>query len=79
MKVNMLEAKSQLSKLVKAALAGEEVIIASNGVPMVKLTPYRQPGGLKGWASLKVSSADIDAAFSPEVDAEIARLLEGKE
>ena len=31
MQVNMLEAKSQLSKLVKAAIAGEEVVIASHG------------------------------------------------
>ena len=31
MKVNMLEAKSQLSRPVKAAIEGDEVIIASNG------------------------------------------------
>jgi len=31
MQVNVLEAKSQLFKLVKAALEGEEVIIARNG------------------------------------------------
>jgi len=39
MQVNMLEAKSQLSRLVKAALAGEEVIIANHGVPAVRLLP----------------------------------------
>jgi prevent-host-death family protein len=39
MQVNVLDAKSQLSKLVKAALEGEEVIIARNGEPMVKLVP----------------------------------------
>jgi prevent-host-death family protein len=50
MQVNMLETKSQLSKLVKAALEGEEVIIASHGVPMVKLVKVgatrkaRKPG-----------------------------------
>jgi len=33
MQVNVLEAKSQLSKLVKAALEGEEVIIGRNGEP----------------------------------------------
>ena len=48
MKVNMLEAKSQLSRLVKAALAGEEVIIASNGTPMVRLVPLATNGGLRG-------------------------------
>lgn len=39
MKINMLEAKNQLSRLVKAALAGEEVIIANHGVPAVRLVP----------------------------------------
>jgi prevent-host-death family protein len=37
MQVNMLEAKNQLSKLVKAALAGEVVVIANHGVPAVRL------------------------------------------
>jgi prevent-host-death family protein len=39
MQVNMLEAKNQLSRLVKAAQAGEEVIIANHGVPAVRLLP----------------------------------------
>jgi prevent-host-death family protein len=37
MQVNMLEAKNQLSKLVKAAQAGEVVVIANHGVPAVRL------------------------------------------
>ena len=39
MQVNMLEAKTQLSKLVERALAGEEVIIARDGEPAVRLVP----------------------------------------
>jgi len=39
MKVNMLVAKNQLSRLVKGALAGKDVVIASNGKPMVRLCP----------------------------------------
>ena len=35
----MLDAKSQLARLVKAALAGEEVIIASHGKAQAKLVP----------------------------------------
>ena len=49
MKVNMLEAKSQLSKLVKAALEGEQVVIARNGNPAVRLVPVAKKGGLAGW------------------------------
>ncbi|MFN3593501.1 MAG: type II toxin-antitoxin system Phd/YefM family antitoxin [Thiobacillaceae bacterium] len=45
----MHEAKTQLSRLVKAAQAGEEVIIAQNGVPAVRLqpiTPLKAPSSL---------------------------------
>ena len=39
MQVNMLEAKNQLSRLVKAAQAGEDVVIAQRGIPAVRLVP----------------------------------------
>lgn len=76
MQVNMLEAKNQLSRLVRAALEGEEVVIASNGVPRVRLVPVEKKTRLSGWGRLKRFAADIDAAFSPEVDAQIARKLD---
>jgi len=37
MQVNVHDAKSQLSKLIEAALRGEEVIIARNNKPVVRL------------------------------------------
>jgi prevent-host-death family protein len=76
--VNMLDAKNQLSKLVKAALAGEDVVIASNGVPMVRLVPVkprtrsRKPGA---WSKLPAAAADWD---SPEFNRLIADELAGK-
>ena len=54
MKVNMREAKSQLSKLGKLAWEGEEIVIAKAGEPYLRLEPYRKPktkrkmGALKG-------------------------------
>lgn len=54
MQINMHEAKSQLSKLVQAALDGEEVIIARNGAPVVRITKFipakikRKPGAWEG-------------------------------
>lgn len=42
--VNMLEAKTRLSELVKAAQAGEEVIIANRGEPVARLVPVRKRG-----------------------------------
>ena len=37
---NVAEAKTHLSKLIKRALAGEEVVISKHGKPVVKLVPY---------------------------------------
>ncbi len=37
--VNISQAKAQLSRLLKEAVAGEEIVIARDGVPMVKLVP----------------------------------------
>jgi prevent-host-death family protein len=42
MRVGIHEAKTQLSKLIPAALAGEEVIITKAGQPLVKLVPVQQ-------------------------------------
>ena len=37
--VNVHEAKTQLSRLIERALAGDEVVIARAGVPAVMLSP----------------------------------------
>jgi prevent-host-death family protein len=56
--VNMHQAKSSLSRLVERALAGEDVIIARNGQPLVRLVPVprtrkpREPGRGKGKISI---------------------------
>ncbi len=42
-KVNIHEAKTQLSKLIEKAKNGEEVVIAKNGVPEVRIVPYEKP------------------------------------
>jgi prevent-host-death family protein len=39
MTLNLYEAKTQLSQLVERAAAGEEVVIAKAGKPMVRLVP----------------------------------------
>lgn len=70
----MLEAKTQLSKRVEAAPRGEEVVIANRGKPVVKLVKAealaaRQWGA---WEGL-MTEEQIEHAFSPEVEAEMAR------
>jgi prevent-host-death family protein len=54
MRVNIHEAKTQLSRLVEDAAAGQEIVIAKAGKPMAKLTALghhhgpRKLGILKG-------------------------------
>jgi prevent-host-death family protein len=65
MQWNMLEAKNQLSKLVQAALAGEDVVIANKGVPVVRLVKIgtqgqaRKPGA---WSGLPTAPDDWDSS-----------------
>ncbi len=51
--VNLYDAKTQLSRLIDRAAAGEDIVIARAGKPIVRLVPVddvspRQPGLLKG-------------------------------
>lgn len=53
--VNIYDAKTQLSRLVERAAAGEDIVIARAGQPMVRLVPVgenekapRKSGQLKG-------------------------------
>ena len=75
--VNILEAKNQLSRLIKAAAAGEEVIIASNGTPAVRLVPVQPKTGLTGRGVLKRYAGSIDAAFAADVEPDVARNFHG--
>jgi prevent-host-death family protein len=42
-KVNIHEAKTQLSRLLQRVSAGEEIIIAKAGRPIARLLPYIAP------------------------------------
>ena len=42
MQINILEAKNRLSQIIQSALAGEEVVIANRGNPVVRLVPVDQ-------------------------------------
>ena len=71
MEVNIHEAKSNLSKLIERARAGDEVIIAKAGTPMVRLVPVDRPtkrifGSAKGQIVFKkgwdapMTDAEVD-------------------
>ena len=50
MEVNIHQAKTHLSRLIERALAGEEVIIAKAGHPLVRVTRIDQPRPALGTA-----------------------------
>ena len=79
MTLNLYEAKTQLSALVDAAAAGDEIIIAKNGKPMAKLVAFKQrtlrkPGKYKGkiWMSKDFDAPmpDIEALFEKSANDE---------
>jgi prevent-host-death family protein len=67
---NLYDAKTNLSHLVDRAAAGEEIIIAKNGVPLARLVPLlahaapRTPGGWEGRVAI---SDDFDAPLPPDM------------
>lgn len=75
MQVNMHDAKSQLSKLVAAAEAGEVVEIAGNGRSRVRLVPITGP--VRRLGQYAYLGPVGDAWDSPELNAELAALFEG--
>lgn len=82
MEVNVHHAKTHLSKLIAAVESGEEVVIARNGKPAVKLVVVTPPvrksrKHLRGSGIGKLWLAeDWD---SPETNLEIAKLFEGED
>jgi prevent-host-death family protein len=68
--VNLHKAKARLSELVDRAVAGEEVVIARAGRPVVRLVPVedrtpRRPGLAKG----RVTDAFFEPLPEEELDA----------
>lgn len=81
--VNMLEAKSSLSKLVEAVESGvvAEVVIARNGKPAAKLVPLDTPRVKKrrlGLARGKYPPLDYEAFQAMDTEIEAMFLGDGK-
>ena len=61
---NMHYAKTHFSELIKRALAGDQVVIAKSGKPLVQLVPFhensekRTPGSAKGQFTVQSSFND---------------------
>lgn len=73
--VNIHDAKTQFSRLLKRVAAGQEVVIARAGEPVARLVPFRQPGvrELGMDAGRVVIAADFDAPLPEAVLADFER------
>jgi len=70
-KVNMSEAKTQLSRLVRRVAAGEEITITNRGITVARLVPA--PTGkpkrkLGAYGNTIKIAADFDAPLSDAMD-----------
>lgn len=70
MQTSIHAAKTQLSKLIEAALRGEEVIIAKGSVPVVRLEPIRTSGFRLG--AMKAQLTEAPDFLEPLSDDELA-------
>ena len=71
--INIHAAKTQLSRLVEAAAAGEEIIIAKSGKPVARLGPLAGPPGKRRLGILAGKlriPEDFDAPLPDEVIAD---------
>ena len=72
MQVNVHEAKTQLSRLLKRVTAGEEITISRAGVPVAKLVAIGPASGSRpmGMDRGKIWIADDFDTLPPEVEAQ---------
>jgi prevent-host-death family protein len=67
--INIQAAKTHLSRLVEEAVAGEDIVLAKAGHPMVRLTPFqasgtrRKLGRFKGKVKERPDCWDADSSL----------------
>ena len=71
--VNILEAKTHLSRLLERVRGGERIVIAKAGVPIAELVPISRPDIVFGAMAGEVN---IDFEAFDAADQEIAQLWE---
>ena len=71
--VNVREAKTQFSRLLKLVEAGEEVVIARNGVPVARLVALPKKAGKPVFGSMKGIIKFDESFFDPLPEEELAR------
>jgi len=77
MQYSLSEARNQLSKLAQDALAGEDVVIARNGIPLVRLVKINTPVAMRkpgAWADLPTAAVDWDVPVSLSKDPDLQKV-----
>lgn len=74
--VNVDAAQSTLARLIEQALRGEDVVIARDDKPVVRLVPVDAPKPKRQFGSLKGKLVVPDSFFDPLPEEEL-RLWEG--
>ena len=70
-KINLYDAKSQLSSLVDRAASGEEIIIAKNGKAMARLVPLERPKKKKRKLGHLAGALDVGSEIDEPIDVEL--------
>ena len=80
--VNVHAAKTNLSRLIERAEAGEEIVIGRAGKPVAKLVPYvperpnRVFGALKGQIRILPGFDELDTEIEREFEDSITKSIE---
>jgi len=75
--VNIHEAKTHFSRLVDAAAAGEEIVIAKAGKPTARLLPVEHPKAARRFGALKGKMRIADDFDTPLPD-DVVAAFEGR-
>lgn len=70
MLINIHDAKTHFSKLINQSLKGEDIVIAKDGKPLVRLVPYTEEKSLRVGGQLKgliKISDDFDAPLPDDL------------
>lgn len=73
--VGIGEAKTQFSKLVRRAEAGEEIVVRRGREPVARIAPLPKRGGVRGFGAMKGEIRMVSDEEMKKVDKEIERLF----
>ena len=77
--VNIHEAKTQFSKLVRRAEEGEEIVVRRGANPVARIAPLKKKSGVRGFGSMKGEIKLPSDEEWKKMDKEIEKMFEESE